>query len=173
MESIFLNNSEWWTLTNTLERSIDSFHWRLLRKVIHLTWPRMITNDELYKRTKVTPWSLTICKRRLSWFGHLLRLPSETPAKRSLKAFVKTLKRSAGRPKTTWFSLILNDIFKYSDINLYEDQEKDLESLEKICDDRKVYIKPVDWKCLVRRWKCNDDDDSCCSWLINDVKRSQ
>ena len=72
IESIFLYNSELWTLTNTLERSIDSFHWRLLRKVIHVTWPRVITNEELYKRTKVTPWSLIICKRRLSWFGHLL-----------------------------------------------------------------------------------------------------
>ena len=144
IESIFLYNSELWTLTNTLERSIDSFHWRLLRKVIHVTWPRVITNEELYKRTKVTPWSLIICKRRLSWFGHLLRLPSETPAKRSLKAFVKTWKRSAGRPKTTWLSLILSDISKYSNINLSEDQEKDLESLEKICDDRKARIKTVD-----------------------------
>ena len=35
-------------------------------QVIHLTWPRVITNEELYKRTKVTPWSLTICKRRVS-----------------------------------------------------------------------------------------------------------
>ena len=104
----------------------------------HVTWPRLITNEELEKRTKVTPWSLIICKRRLSWFGHLIRLPSETPAKRSLKAFVKTWKRSAGRSKTTWFSLILNEISKYSNINLSEDQEKDSESLEKICDDRKA-----------------------------------
>ena len=144
IDSIFLYNSELWTLTNTLERSIDSFHWRLLRKVIHVTWPRLITNEELEKRTKVNPWSLIICKGRLSWFGHLLRLPSETPAKRSLKAFVKTWKRSAGRPKRTWLSLILSDISKYSNMNLSEDQEKDLESLEKICGDRKVWIKTVD-----------------------------
>ena len=91
IESIFLYNTKLWTLINTLERSIDSFHWRLLRKVIHVTWPRVITNEELYKCTKVTTWSLIICKRRLSWFGHLLQLLSETHAKRSLKAFVKTL----------------------------------------------------------------------------------
>ena len=144
IESIFLYNSELWTLTNTLERSIDSFHRRLLRKVIHVTWPRVITNEELYKRTKVTRWSLIMCKRRLLWFGHLLRLPSETPAKRSLRAFVKTWKRSAGQRKTTWLSIILSDISKYSNINLSEDQEKDLESLEKICNDRKAWIKTVD-----------------------------
>ena len=107
-----------------------------------MTWPRIITNEEL-KRTKVPPWCLIICKRRLSWFGHLLRLPSETPTKRSLKAFVKTWKRSAGRPKTAWLSLILSNISKYSNVNLSEDQEKDLESLEKICDDRKAWIKTV------------------------------
>ena len=67
-----------------------------------------------------------------------LRLPSETP-KRSLKAFVKTWKRSAVRSKTTWLSQILSDISKYSNINLSEVQEKDLESLEKICDDRKAW----------------------------------
>ena len=37
IESIFLYNSELWTLTNKLEKSIDSFHRRLLRKVIHVT----------------------------------------------------------------------------------------------------------------------------------------
>ena len=77
-------------VSDLLESQRETFHGRLFRKVIHVTWPTVITNEELYKRTKKTPWSLTICKRRLSWFGHLLCLPSETPAKRSLKAFVKT-----------------------------------------------------------------------------------
>ena len=66
IQNIFLYNSDLWTLTSTFEKSIDSFHRKLLRKVINLTWPRVITNEELYKRTKVTPWSLTICKRRVS-----------------------------------------------------------------------------------------------------------
>ena len=78
-------------------------------------------------------------------------MPSETPAKRSLKAFVKTWKRSAGRPKTTW--LILNDISKYSNINLSGDQEKDLEYLEKIYDGRKAWIKTVDYIMSSRKTK--------------------
>ena len=71
-------------------------------------------------------------------------MSSETSAKRSLKAFVKTWKRSTGRPKTTWLILILNDISKYSTINLSRDEEKGLEGLEKIYDDRKAWIKSVD-----------------------------
>ena len=54
IDSIFHYTSELWILTNTLERSIDSFHQRLLRKVIHVTWPRMITNEELYKHCTKT-----------------------------------------------------------------------------------------------------------------------
>ena len=47
------------------------------------------------------------------------------------------------KTKTTWLSLILNDISKYSNIHLSGDQEKDLKSLEKICDDRKAWIKNI------------------------------
>ena len=54
IESIFHYTSELWISTNTLERSIDSFHQRLLRKVIHVTWPRVITNEELYKHCTKT-----------------------------------------------------------------------------------------------------------------------
>jgi hypothetical protein len=37
--------------------------------------------------TDTTPWSEAIKKRRLNWFGHLLRLPENTPAKLALKEY--------------------------------------------------------------------------------------
>ena len=89
-ESIFVCNSELQTLTKALESFINSFQFRLLRKLIHVVWPKIITNVDLYECTKATPWSITICKRRLLWFGHLLCLPSETLASQSRKAFTKT-----------------------------------------------------------------------------------
>ena len=42
--SLFLYNSEIWTLTKTLENKNDAFQCRLLRKVIHVKWPRTISN---------------------------------------------------------------------------------------------------------------------------------
>ena len=45
--SIFLFNSELWALTETLQNSIDSFHRRLLRKVINIRWPKLISNNKL------------------------------------------------------------------------------------------------------------------------------
>ena len=89
-ESIFVCNSELQTLTKALESFINSFQFRLLRKLIHVVWPKIITNVDLYECTKATPWSITICQRRLLWFGHLLCLPSETLASQSRKAFTKT-----------------------------------------------------------------------------------
>ena len=47
-ESIFLYNSEIWTLTKSLEDKIDSFQRRLLQKVIRVNWPRLISNEKIY-----------------------------------------------------------------------------------------------------------------------------
>ena len=44
--SIFLYNSETWTLTASHIKQIDSFHRRLMRTVLHVRWPRIITNEE-------------------------------------------------------------------------------------------------------------------------------
>ena len=79
--SIFLYNSELWTLTASLEEHINSFHRRLLRKVLGIRWPRKISNESLLRITQVEEWSRVIKRRRLNWFGHLLRLHSETSVK--------------------------------------------------------------------------------------------
>ena len=74
---------------------IDSFQQRLLHRVIR---PRTISDESLYDRTHTKPWSILVMKRRLSLFGHLMRLPPDTPARQSLRHFVKPVKRpSDGR----------------------------------------------------------------------------
>ena len=109
VESIFLYNSELWTLTKTLENIIHSFQRRMLRKAIHVKWPRTINNKDLYEPTPMTPWSIIISKRRLSWFGHLLRLPTETPAREALQCYITAAKRPIVRPKTIWLRDLLLD----------------------------------------------------------------
>ncbi len=83
--SIFLYNSETWTLTEQLNKSVDSYQRRLLREVLNIRWPRIITNEDLYRRTRVEPWSRTIRRRRLNWLGHVMRLDERTPARTALK----------------------------------------------------------------------------------------
>ena len=86
------------------------------------------------------PWSITISKRRLSWFGHLLRLPTETPAEEALQIYIKAAKRPTGRPKTTWLSIVLNNINNHSETKLTGDLNQDIGRLELICSDRMAII---------------------------------
>merc|ERR1712102_180914 len=55
IEPILLYNSETWTLTATLEKSLDSFHRHLLRIALNYHYPKMINNDKLYILTKEIP----------------------------------------------------------------------------------------------------------------------
>ena len=66
-------------------------------------WP---SNDKLYKATKQTPWSEKIAKRRLTFFGHVCRLPETTPVKIALRKALRPSKKPRGRPKTTYLQVI-------------------------------------------------------------------
>ena len=127
IESIFLYNSEIWTLTKKLENEIDVFQRKLLRYLMGFKytedkkqWP---SNDELYNRTKQTPWSVKISKRRLSFFGHICRLSDQTPAKIALKEATRKVKRPQGKPRTTYIQVIRNQL-KTKNINSIEDAIK-------------------------------------------------
>ena len=74
VQIIFLYNSELWTTTKTIADRNDSFQQKLLRQVMGVRWPKIVKNTELYEKTGVEKWSSIVKKRRLSWFGHVLRL---------------------------------------------------------------------------------------------------
>ena len=106
IESIFLYNCEVWTLTKKHEREIDIFQRILLRRTLGIRWSDKVTNEELYEKTKAKKWSEKVIKRRISWFGHLARLPESCPAKQALYEALKPVKRPRGRPQITWIEII-------------------------------------------------------------------
>ena len=59
-------------------KQIDAFQKKLLRKMMHLRWPNIVSNDEHWRRTNFTSWSYNIAEHRLCWFGHTLRLPAQS-----------------------------------------------------------------------------------------------
>ncbi len=66
---------------------------------------------QLYSfRYKIKPWSKTIKKRRIKWYGHLLRLDSRTPARQALVEARKKVKKPRGGQKLTWLKLIDSDL---------------------------------------------------------------
>ena len=116
VRSIFLYNSELWTLTTTTENIIDSFHRRLLRTVcLNVRWPKIFKNETLYEITKTKPWSTIIKRKQLSWFGHLARLPDNTPAKLSLDYVTsKSFSTPRGRQLTTWIPMMKESFIEHN-----------------------------------------------------------
>ena len=77
----------------------------------------------MYEITKQKKWSDIIKRKRLTWFGHLARLPDQTPARRALDYALTPYKRSVGRPKMIWVNLIKEQLKETLDLNYFEDYE--------------------------------------------------
>jgi hypothetical protein len=109
--SVFLYNSEIWTLTKKLENVIDVFQRRMLKIILNIKYPEIISNEKLYEKTNEIPWSEVVRKRRLRWTGHMLRLPDETPVMKAFEEsnkYSKTLKKN----KKTWIKVVNDDFIK-------------------------------------------------------------
>ena len=143
---IMLYNCELWTISSKIEKSIDSYQRRLLRKLLKIKWPKNISNDKLYQITKTEKWSITIKRRRLKWLGHLLRLPEQTPAQRSLQEALKETPKKVGRPITNWLQNIKTDILtlNIAEINKEDSIQIIIEKIKKYALDREAYKKIVD-----------------------------
>ena len=60
IKSVFMYNSELWTLTQTMGNSMDVFQRKLLGRIINAKWPRAISNNDLYAQSEMKPLSITI-----------------------------------------------------------------------------------------------------------------
>ena len=92
------------------------FERKILRKILGPTkeangiW-RIKTNNELYELIKHRNIINYVKAQRMSWFGHINRMPETSIVKRIHKW--KTLTgRPAGRPKSRWEDDVRNDLKK-------------------------------------------------------------
>ena len=85
------------------------------------------------------PISSEVEKRRWLLFGHILRMPHDAPAQRSLGVFLNpSLRNRRGRPKITLFSTLVKDVFRNLGMPL-----KNMEHLKQIrgeANDRQKWI---------------------------------
>ena len=82
------------------------------------TQKKVNKNTNLNRRCNSIPWTITIQQRRLKWFGHLHRLPEDSPAKTAYKEVTeKPVKKTKGGQKLTWHQTIIRDL-KTIDIDL-------------------------------------------------------
>ena len=140
VQSIFLYNSELWTITQKVESVIDVFQRNLLRQILNVKWPKKISNEKLYQITKQKPWSIEVKRRRLNWYGHMARLPEKTPAKRALRDFQRYVKKPRGRTKTTWVETVEKDMNRVKVVVLDGGGKKRQADLEMMAQDKSTWL---------------------------------
>ena len=99
--SVLLYGAESWKLTSSICNKLDAFQNKCLRKILRIFWPRVISNQELYKRTLIEPVSETVRRRRWKWTGHVLRMDSNAIPRIALR-WTPQGTRKRGRPLETW-----------------------------------------------------------------------
>ncbi len=110
IQNIFLDNNELWT--KSLENTVNVFQRKTLRKILKIRWPDKIRNEDLYEKCGVKEWTKIIKEWRLRWYGHLLRQPNNTWAKRALREARREVKKPKGGQKLTWLKLVDRDLEK-------------------------------------------------------------
>jgi len=107
---------ETWVLKETIKNKLMLFERKVLRRIFGPTKERggkcrTKTKDELNELIRRNNIINHIKAQRLSWFGHLHRMPDERIVKRVYK-WKPILTRPLGRPKNRWEDDIINDVKK-------------------------------------------------------------
>lgn len=72
--SILLYGVEAWTLTDLLMKKLEAFEMWVYRRIMRVSWTDRITNEEVLRRLgKQREISFTIKKRKMEYFGHIMR----------------------------------------------------------------------------------------------------
>jgi len=115
--SILLHASETWTSLASDMRAIESFHMKCQRRILGIRWHDFV-NTEVSLRTGLAPVSDRISRGRNAIFGHVERLPVNTPAHQAMLRQVElsvgrppdpTRKRPPGRPRAKWTDELRRD----------------------------------------------------------------
>ena len=99
--SVLLYGSECWKTTVAIEKKLEVFQNKCLRRILKIFWPNVISNEDLRTKTGVSTMKDTIQMRRWRWLGHVCRMPSNSLPRTALR-WTPQGKRKRGRPKETW-----------------------------------------------------------------------
>ena len=110
--SVLLYGAETWPLNVTLERRLNGFDSRALRRIEGIHWTDHVPNEELRARTNQSYASVLAGQKRLRWFGHLNRLPPDHPTRivADFDPAAAGWRRPRGAPRTRWHDVIAADL---------------------------------------------------------------
>ena len=109
----------WWSITKAIEKRIDAFDQRCLRRILNITWSEHVTNYEVRRRTGQPLLSDTVMRtRRLKLFGHVARAENSQDHSRALQACIsptpRNWRRRPGRPRHTWLRTVEEDLRQFN-----------------------------------------------------------
>ena len=92
-----LNARETWKSTLKVDKKLDVFHQRCLRRRLKITYRDHVTNEEVLRRASSRALHEIVTLHRLKLAGHTLRRPAERYAKTALTWIPNDGKRKRGR----------------------------------------------------------------------------
>ena len=100
--SILLYGVEAWTMTNTLMKRMEAFEIWVYRRILRISWIDHITNEEvLHRLGKQREIAFTIKKRKMEYFGHVMRHGKYRILQLIIQGKTDT-KRGPGRRRHSW-----------------------------------------------------------------------
>ena len=109
---IMYNCSSWAAIKDILEK-LDVCHRNHLRQILNIKYPTVISNKKLYEICHTKPLSQRVKLSRWRMFGHILRMPENSPAALSLYFAVAgcpNLKGRRGRHRINLLNILRSDI---------------------------------------------------------------
>jgi len=108
---IFLYGSDCWAISKTDARKIDALDQWCQRMLLGIKWYQSVRNDDVWRLTKQPKLTVIIQSRRLTLFGHIMRMDDNANAKRILFASPPAdWRRQLGPPRITWLSTVQQDL---------------------------------------------------------------
>jgi hypothetical protein len=106
--SVATYGCESWTLKKSEEKLIQSFENKCTRKLLRISWTLKLTTEQVYRLARTSPKLLgSIKARKLSYFGHIIRLPQDCIENAIMLGHVEGYRRR-GRPRINWIDNILS-----------------------------------------------------------------
>ena len=107
--STLLYGSEAWTTYARQERWLNTFHMRILRRILGISWQDKVPNTEVLSRAGLPSMYTLLRQRRLRWLGHVHRMPDGRIPKDLLYGELASGKRSTGRPQLRYRDVVKRD----------------------------------------------------------------
>ena len=69
VKSVLLYGCETWKMNESDNKKLDTFQFKCLQRILKIRWPYIVSNDDIFSRTKVKRISTEVKIRRWRWFG--------------------------------------------------------------------------------------------------------